>query len=170
MGSRSEVALDHVCHTPCRSRRNAASWCSPRRHQSGDHVTSYELLVTLHVIAAMVWVGSATIYLVLHQYLHSRVPRSQMFEVLHHTDRIAPFVFLPAILSTLTFGALVVATQDAWAFSDLWVSLGLGGLLLSFALGFVSGVPMAASLTALKDRVGLDAAHEAEGEREQQAA
>ncbi len=118
-------------------------------------MTSYEVLVTLHVLSAMVWVGSAAIYLVLHQYLHSSVSRTEMFGVLHHTDRIAPFVFLPAILLTLTFGVLIVATEEVWSFSDTWVSLGLGGLFVSFILGFVSGVPMAANLTSLKDRLGL---------------
>lgn len=125
----------------------------------------YELLVSLHILAVAVWVGSATIYLILHQYLHAKVSRAEMFAVLHHTDRVAPFVFLPSIILTLTAGILLVVTEEAWSFSDLWVSLGLGGLLTAFVLGFISGVPMAASLARLEGSVGLEAPEVTEASR-----
>ena len=120
-------------------------------------MTRYELLLTLHILSTMVWVGGSVIYLVLRQYLHSRGRPIEMFAVLHHTDRIAPFIFVPSILLTLVSGTLLVVTEDIWSFSDAWISLGFGALFVAFAMGFVNGLIMAQRLVSTKDRFGADA-------------
>jgi hypothetical protein len=69
-------------------------------------MTLYELLLLLHIVAAIAWVGAATAFVL----LELRTDLSQDFQreasQNDDTDWLAPRLFIPASLSTLVFGIL----------------------------------------------------------------
>jgi uncharacterized membrane protein len=112
-------------------------------------MTGYELLKTLHVLSAMLWVGGGAFYAIVYHYLSRRLDRRELFAVIEHIDRFGGPFFIGSGLATLVFGAWNVATSEVWSFSDAWIALGLAGLLVAFVLGGVAGVPLTQRLYRL---------------------
>jgi hypothetical protein len=63
----------------------------------------YDLLKTIHVLAAIVWVGGG--------------------------------IFMPASMTVLLMGILMVSLTDGLEFLDLWIVLGLAGIASTIAIG-----------------------------------
>ncbi len=97
-------------------------------------MTLYELLLLLHVVAAIVWVGAATAYFMLE--LRTDLSGDLEREASHNDDAgwLAPRLFIPASLATLIFGILA-AIEGNWDFGSLWIIIGLTGFGVSFAIG-----------------------------------
>ena len=93
----------------------------------------YLLVVYVHILAAIAWVGGAFFL----NLLGTRVSRSSDPEELPRLGRhIAWFgmrYFLP--VSILTFAAGVVLTASRWSFSQAWISLAMLLWLVSLLLG-----------------------------------
>jgi hypothetical protein len=113
----------------------------------------YELLLLLHIIAAIIWVGAATLYFALE--LRTDLSGDLEREATHNDDAdwLAARLFIPASMGTLIFGVLAAIEGD-WDFGSLWIIIGLTGFGLSFATGIGYFVPEAEKLTAAIDRDG----------------
>jgi uncharacterized membrane protein len=104
-------------------------------------MTGYEFLKSMHVLAAMLWFGGSVFYSLVYQYLARNLERRQLFVVFEHVDRLGAPFFIGSAIATLVFGAWNVATSEVWGFGDLWIVLGLAGLVIAFALGGTAGGP-----------------------------
>lgn len=95
----------------------------------------YELLLVLHIVAVVIWLGAGFLLAVLVFGAERAGDRQK--EAGHHQDAawLAPRLFIPASLSTFLLGVLLVI-DGAWSFDQLWITIGMAGWLVSFALGF----------------------------------
>ena len=95
----------------------------------------YDLLLFLHIAAAIIWIGSGFL---LH-FLAWRAERADdpkaLMAALHDMGALGTVLFVPASLATFAFG-LGMVFVGGWAFTDLWIILGLAGYLATFAIGF----------------------------------
>ncbi|MDQ4146052.1 MAG: DUF2269 domain-containing protein [Actinomycetota bacterium] len=95
----------------------------------------YELLKTFHVIAAVVWVGGATTIQIMAIRATSSKDPSKITSLAGDAEWIGQRVFLPSSLLLLALGIAMVVKEEAWAFGDTWIVIGLGGILSSALVG-----------------------------------
>ena len=119
-------------------------------------MTRYEVLVFLHIAAAIVWVGAGFVLAVL--LLGAERAGDRVRGTGHHRDAgwLTPRLFIPSSLATLVLGILVVL-DGPWSFGDLWIVIGLAGWAASFVLGFFYFKPEGERIGALVEQHG--AAH-----------
>jgi uncharacterized membrane protein len=125
-------------------------------------MTRYELLLFLHVAAAIVWLGAATVV----QFLAVRAERSRESAELHRiasdAEWLAMRLFVPASLAVFVFG-LALVFDGPWAFDQLWIVLGLVGYAFSFFVGILFLSPESGRIAKLIEAHG--SAHEAVARR-----
>ena len=117
-------------------------------------MTWYELLLLLHIVAAIVWLGSGLFL----QILATRAERANDAEGLRRvaadSAALGETLFIPASLATLIFGVLLVI-DGPWSFDTLWIVLGLVGYLGTFLTGILVMKPGSEKLAALMEREGM---------------
>lgn len=116
-------------------------------------MTLYEVLLLLHIIAAIIWVGAATTYFALE--LRTDLSGDVEREASHNDDAnwLAPRLFIPASMATLILGVLT-AIEGNWDFGSLWIIIGLAGFGVSFATGIGYFEPEIKKLAAAVERGG----------------
>ena len=116
-------------------------------------MTLYELLVFLHIAAVIVWLGAGFLIGVLVFGAERAGDRAKAAG--HHRDVgwLAPRLFIPASLSTLVLGILLVVDGE-WGFDQLWVNIGFVGWAVSFVLGFFYFRPEGERIGALVEQHG----------------
>jgi uncharacterized membrane protein len=97
-------------------------------------VTRYELLLFLHIAAAIIWIGAG--FLLQVQAFRADRARNDaaLQQALADSSQLAKVLFIPASLATLILGILLVL-DGPWSFGDLWIVLGLAGYAATFASG-----------------------------------
>ena len=96
-------------------------------------MTLFETLKLIHVLAAIVWVGGGilqTIY----------AARARRATAGHRLGFARDMMFLSKVFGTasgvaLIFGVWMVLENDAYAFGDTWIIIGLAGFALSSIVG-----------------------------------
>jgi uncharacterized membrane protein len=115
----------------------------------------YELLLFLHVTAAIVWLGSA-FFLQALIFRAERISDHAMKKSLGDSaEWLARRIFIPASLLVLLFGVLLVLDSPL-QFDDLWILIGLGGFLFSFLVGIGLIEPEGKRIGQTIARVGPD--------------
>jgi uncharacterized membrane protein len=116
-------------------------------------MTWYELLLFLHIVAAIVWLGSG----LLLQILAFRAERGGDVEGLRRAAvdgaGLSQVLFIPASLSVFVLGVLLVI-DGPWAFDQLWITLGLAGYLATFVTGVAVIKPSSEKIAAMMERDG----------------
>ena len=98
-------------------------------------MTLYELLLLLHVVIVIVWLGAAfTMDLLFLRAERTRDPR-ELGKTGELQEWLVPRVFIPSSLATLVLGALLV-WDGPWSFDDLWIVIGLAGWIATLGVGF----------------------------------
>jgi uncharacterized membrane protein len=93
----------------------------------------YELLLFVHIVCAVIWVGGAA-YAQLLAYRVSRSPDpSELPRLARHIEIIGARVFTPAAI--LLFVAGVGMTLQAWSFGQTWIAVSVALWILSALLG-----------------------------------
>jgi uncharacterized membrane protein len=94
----------------------------------------YEILLFLHIAAAIVWLGAGLFLqlLVYRAETTSNVPLMQ--GIAGSSAWMAQRLFIPASLAVLVLGILLTI-EGPWSFGDLWIVLGLVGYAISFFVG-----------------------------------
>ena len=115
-------------------------------------MTTYELLLFLHLVAVTIWLGAG--FMVTLLVLGAARVGDREREAGYHrdVDWLAPRLFIPASLAALVFGILV--TIEGSLPFDLWLVIGLAGWLVSFGLGFFYFKPEAVRIADLVEREG----------------
>jgi uncharacterized membrane protein len=95
----------------------------------------YQLILYLHILSGVVWVGGA----IYAQLLAIRVSRAsdptELPIVARHTAYLGLRVFGPASLLIIITGS--VMTLQNWSFGQLWIAVAVGLWVLSAALGAI---------------------------------
>jgi uncharacterized membrane protein len=95
----------------------------------------YNTLKFVHVLAAITWLGSA----VYAQVLATRVLREKdpvhLGVVAKDIGVAGKTLLMPASITVLVFGILLILYSPAWNFGQTWVLVGLGGIVLTIVTG-----------------------------------
>lgn len=116
-------------------------------------MTRYELLLFLHIAAAIVWLGGAMVL----QYFAFRADRAadplETHRVSMDAEWLAMRLFVPASLAVLVVGILLVL-DGPWSFDQAWIVLGLLGYAFSFFLGILFLSPESGRIARLIEAHG----------------
>jgi uncharacterized membrane protein len=114
---------------------------------------TYELLLFLHILAAIIWLGAAFVFTM--QVLRASLlsDAAQKAELNATGEWLAARLFIPASLATLVFGVLTMI-EGPWGLDQLWVALGLAGFLVSFLTGILYFKPEGERIDALAAQHG----------------
>jgi len=118
-------------------------------------VSRYEILVFLHIAAAIVWLGAGFVIAVLVLDAERHSDRARMAGYHEDVGTLAPRLFIPASLATFIFGLLLIA-DGPWTLGALWIVIALAGWLTSFLLGILYFKPEGERITEIVAARGLD--------------
>jgi uncharacterized membrane protein len=97
-------------------------------------MSTYEVLLFCHLLAAMVWVGGDA--MLQFFYLRARAAGPQaVVQFTHQVEWIGLRIINPTALLVVIFGVLLVIDVDGYEFSQFWISAGLALFLLSAITG-----------------------------------
>jgi uncharacterized membrane protein len=94
-------------------------------------MTRSELLTMLHVLGVIAWLGAGIGLLVLHWLALRARDLAGLATVVRQSRTLGAWLFGPASLVTVATGVAMVATEAAFGFTDLWILIGFGGILVS---------------------------------------
>ena len=116
--------------------------------------TTYKVLLTLHILAAVIWVGGAAML----QLLGIRASRASSPE--HQAGFAADVEFvgmrtlLPASLVLIVTGVWLVH-EGAWSYGTAWVSIGLAVWIVSALTGALFLGPQSGKLSKEIETLGI---------------
>jgi hypothetical protein len=117
-------------------------------------MTLYELLLFIHVLASIVWIGAGFLSLLLATTYDRESDEVAIKRFLHDQEWLAMRLFVPASLIVVLMGIALVIESDAWTFSYLWIVLGLIGYAATFVTGFFFLRPASERIAADMEREG----------------
>lgn len=117
----------------------------------------YEFLLFVHVLAAAVWVGALVFFVFLLELALRSDDRSLILRMIEYDDRLAPILYIPAVILVLTAGVGLVL-DGPWSFGDGWIIAGIVLLLSAFVLGVGFLLPAVKRLRAAVDAAGVESA------------
>ena len=117
-------------------------------------MTLYELLLFVHVLATVVWVGAGFLSLVLALTYYREEDEPSMRRFLADQEWLAMKLFVPASMVTFLMGLVLVIESDAWGFDQLWIVLGLVGWAATFFTGFMLIRPTSEAIGAAMEKSG----------------
>lgn len=120
----------------------------------------YEILLFLHLLTAIVWLGGGFMLQVLVIRAERAGDGLLLKKIAENAGWLAQRVFIPSSLAVLVLGILLTI-EGPWGFGDLWIVLGLVGYAASFLTGILFLEP---------EGKRIDAAMTAHGPESQQAA
>jgi uncharacterized membrane protein len=115
----------------------------------------YEVLLFLHVTAAIVWLGSGLFLQVLVIRAERARDRLLLRQLSGHTGWLAQRLFIPSSLAVLLFGILLTI-EGPWSFDQLWILVGLAGSATSFLVGILFLEPEGKRIHAAMEAHGPD--------------
>ena len=114
-----------------------------------------ELLLTVHVLAAVIWVGGSLAMHILGRRVLRRGQGQEICEFSKEINTVALRLYAPTSLILLIAGRGLVP-EAGYEFSQLWVILGLAGWLFSFVVGIAYNGPQDKRLQALVAEKGTE--------------
>jgi uncharacterized membrane protein len=97
-------------------------------------MSSYELLLFVHVLAAVVWIGGALSLQVLAIRAERSPDGGRVANIATEAEWVGSRIFLPASIGLLLAGIGLTLEGD-WGFTTLWVLLGL----IAYGLSALTG-------------------------------
>jgi uncharacterized membrane protein len=94
----------------------------------------YEFLLTIHVLAAVIWVGGGIAMHILGRRVLKRGDNQEIYEFSKEINTIGLRLYAPTSLVLLIAGILLV-NKVGYDFSQLWISLAFVGWAISFFIG-----------------------------------
>jgi uncharacterized membrane protein len=115
----------------------------------------YDLLKLVHVLAAIIWVGSGVYF----QFQATRLRRagdgSKLAAFALDVEFAGKALLGPASGIVLTFGILMVWYAPQWSLSDAWILIGLGGAIATGITGTFFLGPSAGRIGKVVQAEGL---------------
>jgi uncharacterized membrane protein len=97
-------------------------------------MTFYELVLFGHILAAAIWFGAGLLFHVLAHRADRARDTVAMRRLLDDTVVLSNQLFIPASMTVLLAGLLLVI-DGPWSFGELWIVLGLLGFAATTATG-----------------------------------
>jgi hypothetical protein len=101
----------------------------------------YAIFKFLHVASAVIWIGGGLTMVLLGVKADRAKNDTELVGVVRQVAWAAERIFVPASISTLVFGLLTTWLGSLW--SELWVILGLVGIVATLFIGIVILTPRA---------------------------
>lgn len=114
----------------------------------------YELLLFVHILATVIWVGAGFLSLVLAVTYDKEGDERAIQRFLADQEMLAMRLFVPASLVVLLMGLALVIESEAWGFGQLWIVLGLIGFAMTFVTGLFMIKPASEQIGAAMEREG----------------
>ncbi len=116
-------------------------------------MTRYEVLLFLHIAAAIIWLGAAfTLQALVFRAERAGDPAA-MKVTADSAEWLANRVFIPSSLAVLILGILLTI-DGPWSFGELWIVLGLVGFAITFLTGLLWITPQSKRTQGLIERDG----------------
>jgi uncharacterized membrane protein len=126
-------------------------------HESAEKsMTTYQVLKFVHVVGAIAWVGSGLGLLLMFRRLLATGEYQGLRAVVVQSKSIGTMLFMPASLLTIASGITLVITQPGFGFTDLWILIGLVGIVASGAAEMGIADPAGKRFLALSSEHGPD--------------
>ncbi|HEX9738963.1 MAG TPA: DUF2269 family protein [Candidatus Limnocylindria bacterium] len=93
----------------------------------------YELLVYVHIVSAVIWVGGAVYVQLLAMRVGGSDDPAELPRIARHFESLGSRVFVPAALLIIITGA--VMTAQMWSFGQLWIAVSIALWVLSALAG-----------------------------------
>jgi uncharacterized membrane protein len=103
-------------------------------------MSRYDLYLAIHIVAAMVWVGTAFAMVTLATRAVVARDRDRVMTFVREGDWLGLHVFLPTNVLVATSAALLIR-EGGWGYGQLWIRLGLLGFAVSFVVGVAVFAP-----------------------------
>jgi uncharacterized membrane protein len=116
-------------------------------------MTVYEALLFVHIFAAVLWIGGATLHVALMQLARRSGEREQSLTLIRYDDRLGPIYYLPLGLIVLAAGIGLVVEGD-WGFDQSWVIAGLALLATAMIVGIAFFLPAGKRLDHAVEKYG----------------
>jgi hypothetical protein len=113
----------------------------------------YDLLLTAHTLAAMAWIGSGFLLLLLTNRAARRPDGEALGRIIDDTAFLGARLFMPAALLTFAMG-LALTIDGPWSLGHLWIVLGLAGFFTTFITGALVLKPRGDRIAELRRRDG----------------
>ena len=94
-----------------------------------------DFLLTVHVLAAVIWVGGAIAMHILGRRVLNRGDNGEILAFSMEINKVALRLFAPTSLVLLLVGIGLVLDSPAYEFSQVWIGIALAGWLFSFIVG-----------------------------------
>lgn len=115
----------------------------------------YLVLVYVHVVAAIVWLGTGFSFHHRFAVLRRSGDNATLIALGREAEALGPRLFAPASGVVLLMGILMVAFGPYGA--EVWIWLALAGFALTFATGLSFIGPASARVAEAAERDGVDA-------------
>lgn len=99
----------------------------------------YQLLILVHILAAIAWFGTGLFYQLHMTRLRSVSGHGEVGSQMEWMRWTEKGIFIPAPLMVLATGIAMVAVNDAWEFTQAWVYLSLGLWVAEAVMGGAVG-------------------------------
>ena len=127
-----------------------------RGQGAAERGTLYQLLLYIHIVCAVIWVGGAFALQVL-AFLANRSPDpTELPRVGRNAELIGTRVFTPA--AVVLFLAGVLMTIQQWSFGHAWIAVAVGLWILSALSGAIYLGPRAKRVATLFEAEGPSSA------------
>jgi uncharacterized membrane protein len=121
-------------------------------------MTRYELFKFLHLTGAIAWLGSGVGLTILWRGLTKAREADSIKAITDQNKALSLKLFGPAVLLTLAAGVAMVIDTPAIDFSDLWILIGFGGIVLSGVLNGAVADPASKRMLAAIEAQGFESA------------
>jgi uncharacterized membrane protein len=115
----------------------------------------YLVFKTIHVVAAVVWVGGGSIITLLAWRASRAKDTVQLLQIGKQAEWLSTRVFVPASLTVLVMG-IILMHKGNWGYDHFWTLFGLVGWAVSFVLGAAFLGPQAGKLGRAMETHGPD--------------
>lgn len=119
-------------------------------------MTLYEWYLLAHILGAVIWVGGAATLSLLAWRIQASGDRKHLALTAGMVEWIGSRVFAPVSLFVILMGVLTVI-EGPWSFGDAWISMAMGGFVLSFVLGSGFLGPESGRVKRLAEAQGAEA-------------
>lgn len=106
----------------------------------------YSIVKFLHVASAVIWIGGAFVMIMLGVKADRAKNDTEIVGVVRQVAWAAERIYVPSSVATLVFGLITAWLGNLW--SNLWIGLGLAGVVATIALGVVVLTPRAKKVEA----------------------
>ena len=113
----------------------------------------YDAYLFLHVAGAIIWLGAGFTLSVLAYRASRARDNDALRRLAADSNALSTTVFMPAALTVLAFGLLMVI-DGPWGFDQLWIVLGLSGFAATLAIGLLFAKPRTEKIDAMIRRGG----------------